>query len=76
MMSSLIATAVQERCAATATSPVTAPLPDVTQAGEVFNAYCARSTELAWCMYHFTRYVACLLIARQTRITQHQHHYQ
>ncbi|KAJ4335157.1 hypothetical protein N0V87_006311 [Didymella glomerata] len=50
-ISSVISTAVQDYCAAqatTLTASATAPLPEVTSAIEVFNSYCARSTELAW----------------------------
>ncbi|KAJ4376814.1 hypothetical protein N0V86_006932 [Didymella sp. IMI 355093] len=50
-MSSIISTAVQDYCAAkatTLTASATAPLPEVTSAIAVFNSYCARSTELAW----------------------------
>jgi hypothetical protein len=51
-ISSIISTAVQDYCAAkatTLTASATAPLPEVTSAIAVFNSYCARSTELAWC---------------------------
>lgn len=51
-ISSIISTAVQDYCAAkatTLTASATAPLPEVTSAIEVFNSYCARSTELVWC---------------------------
>lgn len=51
-ISSVISTAVQDYCGAqatTLTASATAPLPEVTSAIEVFNSYCARSTELAWC---------------------------
>jgi len=54
-ISSIISTAVQDYCAAqatTLTASATAPLPEVTSAIEVFNSYCARSTELAWCKKH------------------------
>jgi hypothetical protein len=49
-MSSVISTAVQQNCAPT--NALTIPVPAVTQAIDVFNSYCARSTELIWCMYH------------------------
>ena len=54
-ISSIISTAVQDYCAAkatTLTASVTAPLPEVTSAIKVFNSYCARSTELVWCKNH------------------------
>ncbi|KAF9695403.1 hypothetical protein EKO04_006659 [Ascochyta lentis] len=50
-MSSMLSTAVQEYCAASATTlpaSLTTPLPEVTAALDVFNSYCARSTELVW----------------------------
>ncbi|KAF2635914.1 hypothetical protein P280DRAFT_484278 [Massarina eburnea CBS 473.64] len=49
MMASVISTAVQASCAAkeTAMASITSPLPQVTQALDVFNSYCARSTELS-----------------------------
>ncbi|KAJ4986362.1 hypothetical protein SVAN01_08179 [Stagonosporopsis vannaccii] len=51
LISSVISTAVQERCSAQASNvlaTLTSPLPEVTAALAVFNSYCARSTELAW----------------------------
>ena len=50
MMSSILSTAVENNCAPTHT--LATPVPAVTQAIEVFDLYCARSTELVWCMYH------------------------
>lgn len=52
-MSSIISTAVQDYCATqatTLTASLTTALPEVTSAIEVFNSYCAQSTELVWCM--------------------------
>ncbi|PSN74965.1 hypothetical protein BS50DRAFT_581715 [Corynespora cassiicola Philippines] len=48
LMSSIISTAVEASCAATATQSVTAttPMPQVSSALELFHSYCARSTEL------------------------------
>ncbi|KAH6644852.1 hypothetical protein C7974DRAFT_28876 [Boeremia exigua] len=51
-ISSVLSTAVQEFCLAqattTRTASVTAALPEVTAAIDVFDSYCARSTELSW----------------------------
>ncbi|KAF1960001.1 hypothetical protein CC80DRAFT_501292 [Byssothecium circinans] len=49
MMASIISTAVQSSCAAgiTATASLSNPLPQVTSAIDVFNSYCARTTELS-----------------------------
>ncbi len=56
-MSSILSTAVQEFCssAASLTASLTAPLSEVTAAISVFDSYCARSTELAWCT-HLSRF--------------------
>src|SRR5690242_4228394 len=50
-MSSVLSTAVEEFCssASSLTGSLTAPLPEATAAISVFDSYCARSTELAWC---------------------------
>ncbi|KAF2621461.1 hypothetical protein BU25DRAFT_238105 [Macroventuria anomochaeta] len=51
-MASVISTAVHDYCAASATAvsaSLATPLPEVTDAIDVFNSYCARSTELVWC---------------------------
>ncbi|KAF2690689.1 hypothetical protein K458DRAFT_398690 [Lentithecium fluviatile CBS 122367] len=50
MMSSVISTAVEDSCAANATATVTSSgtPPEVTSAIEVFDSYCAKSTELSW----------------------------
>lgn len=54
-MSSIISTAVQNYCGASATTSATTALPEVTDAIKVFNSYCARSTELVWCTSHKRR---------------------
>jgi hypothetical protein len=62
-MASILSTAVQAYCAASATTlpaSLTTPLPEVTAAMDVFNSYCARSTELIWCMLLLFSYVTNL----------------